>query len=53
MLLRDLIWILVAVLFIGWLLGLFVFAFGPLVHILLVIILVLIIIRLATGRRVL
>ncbi len=52
MTLLDLIWLAVILLLIGWLLGIFVFALGPLIHILLVVILVLVIIRLATGRRI-
>ncbi len=52
MTLLDLIWLAVAILLIGWLLGVLVFSIGPLIHILLVIILILIIIRLLTGRRV-
>jgi hypothetical protein len=50
--LLDLIWLAVVILLIGWVLGLFVFALGPLVHLLLVIVLVLIIVRLASGRRI-
>ncbi len=52
MVLRDLLWILAIILLIGWILGLFVFSFGPLIHILLVLILIVILIRLLTGRRV-
>ncbi len=52
MVLMDLLWLLAFVLLIGWLLGVFVFAFGPLVHLLLVLILIVILIRLLTGRRV-
>jgi hypothetical protein len=48
----DLIWILAIILFIGWLLGAFAFHVGGLIHILLVIILIVVIVRLVTGRRV-
>ncbi len=53
MVLLDLLWLLAIILLIGWLLGLFVFALGPIVHVLLVLILIVILIRLLTGRRVL
>lgn len=48
----DLIWILAIILFIGWLLGAFAFHVGGLIHILLVIILIVVIVRLVTGRRI-
>jgi len=49
----DLIWLVVIILFIGWLLGAFVFHVGGgLIHLLLVIILIVVIVRLVTGRRV-
>jgi hypothetical protein len=49
----NLIWIIVVVLIILWLLGFFaVHIGGSLIHILLVIALILVIYRLATGRRV-
>lgn len=50
----NLIWIIVVVLIILWLLGFVAFPVGGnLIHILLVIALILVIYRLATGRRVL
>lgn len=49
----DLTWLVAIILFIGWLLGAFVFHVGGgLIHLLLVIIVIVIIIRLVTGRRV-
>jgi hypothetical protein len=49
----NLIWIIVVVLIILWLLGFVAFPVGGnLIHILLVIALILVIYRLATGRRV-
>ncbi len=48
---RDLIWVLVVILLIGWVLGYFVFPLGNLIHILLVIAVIAIIYRLATGKR--
>jgi hypothetical protein len=50
----NLIWIIVVVLIILWLLGFVAFPVGGnLIHILLVIALILVVYRLATGRRVL
>ncbi len=50
----NLIWVIVVVLIILWLLGFVAFPVGgSLIHILLVIALILVIYRLATGRRVL
>lgn len=50
----NLIWIIIVVLIILWLLGFVAFPIGGnLIHILLVIALILVIYRLATGRRVL
>ena len=50
----NLLWLIIVVLVILWLLGYVAFPFGGnLIHILLVIALVLVIYRLATGRRVL
>ena len=50
----NLIWIIIVVLIILWLLGFVAFPVGGnLIHILLVIALILVIYRLATGRRVL
>ena len=51
MILLDLLWLLAIVLLIGWVLGLFVFSFGPVVHVLLVLILIAVLVRVLTGRR--
>lgn len=50
---RDLIWLIVVILIIGWLVGYFGFgeAVGNLIHILLVLAVIGILYRLATGRR--
>ena len=48
----NLIWLLVIILLVGWLLGGFVFHAGGFIHLLLVVILVLIVYRLVTGRRI-
>ncbi|HEX9979510.1 MAG TPA: lmo0937 family membrane protein [Flavobacterium sp.] len=50
---RDLIWLIVVILIIGWLIGYFAFgeAVGKLIHILLVLAIIGILYRLATGRR--
>jgi len=49
----DLLWTIVVLLIIGWFLGLNVFAIGGnLIHILLVIALIIIVYRLATGQRI-
>ncbi len=48
---KNLIWLLVVILLIGWVLGYFVFPMGNLIHILLVIAVIAIIYRLATGRK--
>ncbi|HBY69697.1 MAG: lmo0937 family membrane protein [Flavobacteriales bacterium] len=50
---RDLIWLIVVILIIGWLVGYFGFgdAVGSLIHILLVLAIIGILYRLATGRR--
>ncbi len=49
----DLIWLIVVILIIGWLIGYFGFgeAVGSLIHILLVLAVIGILYRLATGRR--
>lgn len=48
----ELLWILVVILIVGWLLGFWIVPIGGgLIHLLLVIALVLVIVRLATGRR--
>lgn len=50
----NIVWIIVIVLLIGWIAGAWVFPVGGnLIHILLVIALILVIYRLATGRKVL
>lgn len=50
---RDLIWLIVVILIIGWLVGYFGFyeSVGGLIHILLVLAIIGILYRLATGRR--
>lgn len=50
---RDLVWFIVVILIIGWLVGYFGFgeAVGSLIHILLVLAVIGILYRLATGRR--
>ncbi len=48
---KDLIWVLVVLLIIGWVLGFAVFPVGNLIHILLVIAVIAIIYKLVTGRR--
>lgn len=50
---RDLIWLIIVILIIGWLVGYFGFSesVGSLIHILLVLAIIGILYRLATGRR--
>ncbi|PKA82271.1 hypothetical protein ATE92_0398 [Ulvibacter sp. MAR_2010_11] len=50
---RDLIWLIVVILLVGWLIGYFGFgdAVGSLIHILLVLAIIGILYRLATGRK--
>ncbi|MCC4214292.1 MULTISPECIES: lmo0937 family membrane protein [Leeuwenhoekiella] len=50
---RDIIWLIVVILLIGWLVGYFGFAesVGSLIHILLVLAVIAILYKLATGRR--
>ncbi|MHA7056948.1 lmo0937 family membrane protein [Aquimarina sp. M1] len=48
---KDLIWIIVVLLIIGWVLGFAVFPVGNLIHILLVIAIIVIVYKLITGRR--
>lgn len=50
---RDLIWLIVVILLIGWAVGYFGFgeAVGSLIHILLILAIIGILYRLATGRR--
>jgi len=49
----NLLWIIIIVLLIAWVTGAFVFNVGALIHVLLVIALILVVYRLATGRKVL
>lgn len=49
---RDIVWLIVVLLIIGWLVGYFAFPdIGSLIHILLVLAVIAIIYKLATGRR--
>lgn len=48
---KDLIWLIIVILIIGWLLGMFAFDLGNLMYILLVIAAILIIYKLITGRQ--
>ncbi|MEZ7494004.1 lmo0937 family membrane protein [Leeuwenhoekiella aequorea] len=50
---KDIIWLIVVILIIGWLVGYFGFAesVGSLIHILLVLAVIAILYKLATGRR--
>ncbi len=50
---KDLIWLIVVILIIGWLIGFIGFgaAVGNLIHILLVIAVIMVIFKLLTGRR--
>ncbi len=48
----DFLYFLAVILFIGWLLGLFAFSAGGLIHILLVLAVVAVIFRLIGGKRV-
>jgi Ca2+-dependent lipid-binding protein len=48
---RDLISIIIVLLIIGWLVGYFAFSIGGLIHILIVLAVIGILYRLATGRR--
>ncbi|WP_432412906.1 lmo0937 family membrane protein [Rasiella sp. SM2506] len=50
---RDLIWLIVVILIVGWLIGFIGFgaAVGNLIHILLVIAVIMIIFKLLTGKR--
>jgi len=49
----SMLWTLVLILFVAWLLGLFAFNAGGLIHILLVIAVIVVIVRLLQGRKVL
>jgi len=49
---RDIVWLIVVILVIGWLVGFFAFPdVGGILHILLVIAVILILYKLLTGRR--
>ncbi len=49
---RDLIWLIVVLLIIGWLIGYFAFPdLGGIIHILIVIAVILVLYKLLTGRR--
>ncbi|SDR66852.1 hypothetical protein SAMN04487764_0104 [Gillisia sp. Hel1_33_143] len=49
---RDLVWLIVVLLVIGWLVGFFAFPdLGSIIHILLVVAVILIVYKLLTGRR--
>ncbi|MBN9284378.1 MULTISPECIES: lmo0937 family membrane protein [Flavobacterium] len=50
---RDLIWLIVVILLLGWLVGYFGFreAVGNLIHVLLILAIVGVLYRLATGRK--
>lgn len=50
---KDIIWLIVVILLVGWLVGFFGFgaAVGNLIHILLVLAVIAILYKLATGRR--
>lgn len=49
---RDLVWLIVVLLIIGWLIGYFAFPdLGSIIHILIVIAVIMIIYKLLTGRR--
>ncbi len=50
---RDIVWILIVILVIGWLVGFFAFPdVGGIIHIILVVAVILLIYKLVTGRRV-
>lgn len=49
---RDLIWLIVVLLVIGWLVGFFAFPnLGSIIHILIVVAVILVLFKLLTGRR--
>ncbi len=49
---RDLLWLIIVILVIGWLIGYFAFpAIGNLIHILLVLAVIAILYKIITGRR--
>lgn len=50
---RDIVWIIVVILVIGWLVGFFAFPnVGGIIHLILVVAVILIIYKLLTGRKV-
>lgn len=49
---RDLIWLIIVILVIGWFVGAFYFDLGAFIHILLVLAIIGVLWRLATGRKV-
>jgi len=50
---RDIVWIIIVILVIGWLIGFFAFPdVGGIIHIILVVAVILLIYKLVTGRRV-
>lgn len=53
MIMKDLVWLIVVILLIGWAVGFFGFAHavGSLIHILLVIAIIVVLYRIITGRR--
>ncbi|TRZ41429.1 lmo0937 family membrane protein [Robertkochia solimangrovi] len=50
---KDLVWLIIVILIIGWLVGYFGFgeAVGSLIHILLVLAVIMVLYKLATGKR--
>lgn len=49
---RDIVWLIVVILVIGWLVGFFAFpAVGGILHVLLVIAVILIVYKLVTGKK--
>ncbi|MDT0646136.1 lmo0937 family membrane protein [Zunongwangia sp. F260] len=48
---KDLIWLIILLLVIGWLLGLFAFDLGQFIHVLIVLAVFLLLYKLLTGRR--
>ncbi|MCL6219747.1 lmo0937 family membrane protein [Zunongwangia pacifica] len=49
---RDIIWLIIVLLIIGWLIGYFAFPdLGSIIHILIVLAVILLLYRLLTGRR--
>lgn len=48
----DLIWLIIVIMIIGWFLGVFYFDIGGFIHVLLVLAIIGVLWRLATGRRI-